>query len=161
MTTIHYSFPVVSTNGGENLIKSFRDHSKECLDRFERSLINFVDTYEAGNYINNAVCLLQEKLYEMYNSCCPIRKKNASRNRYIKMWIWDNHVKWIDSKYRLFRRYKSGLVSFEYYNRYKNIVTSMLREAKESYFKNKFNDTNSYTRKTWNLLNNLVSNGRS
>ena len=37
----------------------------------------------------------------------------------------------------------------------------MLREGKESYFKNKFNDANSDTRKTSNLLNDLVSNSHS
>ena len=42
----------------------------------------------------------------------------------------------------------------------KNIVTSMLREAKESYFKNKFNVAIIDTRNIWNLLNDLVSSGR-
>ena len=29
---IFIAFPVVSSNRGEYFIKSFRDHSKECLD---------------------------------------------------------------------------------------------------------------------------------
>ena len=37
----------------------------------------------------------------------------------------------------------------------------MLRKAKESYFKNKFDDAISDARKNWNLLNDFVSNGRS
>ena len=74
---VFIAFPAVSTNRGEYFIKSFRDHSKECLDRFERSLINFADTYVVGNDINNAVCLFQEKINEMYNPCCPIRKKEC------------------------------------------------------------------------------------
>ena len=62
------SIPVVSTNRGKYFINSFRDQSRKCLDQFERSLINFADTYEVGNDINNAVCLFHEKLYEMNNS---------------------------------------------------------------------------------------------
>ena len=50
---VFITFPVVSTIGGEYIIKSFRDHSKECLGSFERSLINFAGTYEVGNDINN------------------------------------------------------------------------------------------------------------
>ena len=37
----------------------------------------------------------------------------------------------------------------------------MLRKAKESYLKDKFNDAISDTKKTWSLLNDLLSNGRS
>ena len=158
---VFITFPVVSANKSEFYIKSFRDHSKKCLDLFERSLKSFAEAYEVGNDINNAVCLFQDKLFEMYDSCCPIRKKSISNNRYLKPWIRDNHVRCIDTKYRLFRSYKSGSVSFEYYNRYKNIVTTLLRRAKENYYKNKFNDAICNARKTWRLLNDLVSNGRS
>ena len=94
----------------------------------------------------------------MYNFCCAIRKKNASRNMYLKLWISNSHVKCIDTKYRLFRKYKDGLVSFEYYNRYKNIVTTLLRSAKENYFKDRFNDAIDNQRKTWRLLNDLLNN---
>ena len=50
--------------------------------------INLADSCEVGNNINNAVSLLQEKLYEMYYSCCPIQKKNVSRNRYFNRGLW-------------------------------------------------------------------------
>ena len=32
-----------------------RDYSKECLDRFQRSLSNYVDAFEEGNDISKAV----------------------------------------------------------------------------------------------------------
>ena len=79
---VFIAFQVVSTNRGEYFIKSFRYQSKECLDRFQGSRINFANTYEVRNDINNIVCLFQENLYEVYSSCCPIRKKKVSRNRY-------------------------------------------------------------------------------
>ena len=137
------------------LSKSFRDHGKICFDLFERSLINFAYAYEVGNDINSTVCSFHNKLYEMYDSCCPIRKKNVQRNRYIKKWINVNHVKCIDTKCRLFHRYKAGLVSIDLY---KNIVFSLLRKEKESFSTNTFDDAISDTRKTWNLLHDLVSN---
>ena len=83
-------------------------------------------------------------------------ENNVSRNRYLNPCIKDSYVEFIDTKYRQFRRCKSGLVLSEYYNRYKNIVSSMLRKSKECYFKNKFDDTISDSRKTWNLLKDLV-----
>ena len=52
-------------------------------------------------------------------------------------------------------------MSIEYYNAYQNIVNTMLRNAKESYFKHMLDDANDNTRKAWRLLNDLVNSGRS
>ena len=56
---------------------------------------------------------------------------------------------------------QSWVSLFEYYKRYKNIVTSMLRKAKENYFKGSLNDAIDNQRKIWRLLNDLVCYGRS
>ena len=60
----------------------------------------------------------------------------------LKQWIRDHYVKWINTKYRLFRRNKAVLASFENHIGYKNIVTTILRRAKENYFKYGFNKAN-------------------
>ena len=57
--------------------------------------------------------------------------------------------------------YKPGLVSFEYYNVYKNIISSILRRAKRNYCKYKFNSAIDNPRKTRRLLNDLINNSRS
>ena len=54
---IFIKFPVVYANIGEYFIKSFRDYYKEYLDRFEKFLSNYVDSFDVGNDINNAVYL--------------------------------------------------------------------------------------------------------
>ena len=54
---IFITFPVVSANRGEYFIKSFRDHSKECLDLFESSFSIYTGAFIVGNDINNAVYL--------------------------------------------------------------------------------------------------------
>ena len=53
------------------------------------------------------------------------------------------------------------MVSFENYNGYRTIVSTLLRRAKEIYFIDRFNDSIDYSRKTWRLLNDLVIKGRS
>ena len=45
------------------------------MDRSERSLSNYVSAFDVENDINNAVHAVLEKLYGMYSSCFPIRKK--------------------------------------------------------------------------------------
>ena len=95
----------------------------------------------------------------MYNSSYPIRKKNASKTKYLIPWIKYSHIKCMDTKYRLFRRYEGGLVSFGYCNRYKNIVTTLLRRAK-GHFEDRFNYSIDDPKKTCRLLNDLVNNGR-
>ena len=72
---LFFTFPAVSGNRGEYFIKSFRDHSKECLDRSEGFLSNYVNAFFVGNDIKTV--FLFKKTYDMYNSCCPICKKNV------------------------------------------------------------------------------------
>ena len=52
----------------------------------------------------------------------------------------------------------SKVLSFEYCNRYKNIVTTMLERAKQNYFTDRFNDAIANTRETWRLLTDLINN---
>ena len=63
---IFITLPVVSCNRGGYFVTFFRDHSKECLDRFERSLNNYAGASVVGNDINNAVYEIIEKLYHIY-----------------------------------------------------------------------------------------------
>ena len=77
--------------------------------------------------------------------------KESIKKQYFKLWIRDRLVKGID-KNIFSSQLQNKVASFEYYNRYKNIVTTMLRRAKENYFRDKFNDD---PRKIVRLLNNL------
>ena len=67
-------------------------------------------------------------------------EKNVTRSRYLSPWIRNSYAKCIDSKYRVFRKYNAGLVSFDYH-RYKNIVTTLLRRAKVNYIKEVYYDS--------------------
>ena len=130
---IFITFSVVSANTGEYFFTSFRNLSKECLDRFKRSFSNYFYPLDVWSDTNNTVHLFLEKNY-------PIRKKIVTRNMYLNPWIRDSHVKSIDTKYRLFRRYKEGIVLYDYYPMYTNVITTMLRRAKDNYYNDRFND---------------------
>ena len=82
----------------------------------------------------------------MYDSRYPILKMNISRNRYLKPKIEDSHVKSIDTK-------NIGCFAFQYYNRYKIIVATLLWRVKEYYFKDRFNDAGDF--------NDTINNSRS
>ena len=88
-------------------------------------------------------------------------KKECINKRYLKSWIVNSRVKCIDAKYRLFRRYWDLLLSFEYYNRCKNIDTTMLKWAKQKYFKDRFDDGMDNSRKSWRLFKDWVNECRS
>ena len=101
--TIFIKFPIVWFKVGEYFIRSFRINGNDFLDVFERCLSSYVDAFDVGNDINNDVYLLLEKFYDMY-SCFPIRLKNASIHRYLKSWISDSLVEYINQQYRIFPR---------------------------------------------------------
>jgi len=145
--------------------KIFRDHSQVCLLRLRDSLKNYCDNFILNE--NNDVCTEVENfvssLYEIYNSCCPIRSKCLSNKNRSKPWISSQLIDCINHKHFLFRQYKSGIVNFDVYNDYKNYVSTIVRNARAGYFHAKFSQCKNDGRTTWNTINNLIGGkgGRS
>ena len=56
---------------------------------------------------------------------------------------------------------KRGLMRREAFTRYRNFVTSKIREAKKSYYEHKFFEYKNDIKKTWDLINKIVKPGHS
>jgi len=166
--TDHYPvfavIPVQSERPG-SFVKYFRDHSFSSVDKLRDELYHFCNNFELSLFLNHtnievAVQNFIDKLYELYDRCCPIRSKRVSYGRFSKPWITDQHMASINRKHYLFRQYRRGIVTFEEYNTYKNQVTRMIRNAKSRYFVYKFESALGNARESWKLLKTLIGGGR-
>jgi len=140
--------------------KKFRDHSRDCLKRLKRE-VKVVFEYLGDlllTDVNSCVDIFEKCLYSLYDSCCPEREKIVSAKRLSKPWLNDELFLDINRKHSLFRDYKRGIVNYNDYNNFKNLVKRKLTRVKRSYFKEKFLSRDS--KAIWKNINSLTSRNR-
>ena len=147
--TDHYPiFTVVPINSIKKFIRvKFRDHSRQNIARFN---------LKVEHYINNHVQINQDvssntnnfcnSLFVIYSNCCPIKRKEISFAKLPKPWIIDVIMIYLNRKHELFRQYKTGNVTSDHYNSFKNNFTTAQRLANNSYFQRKFSEWSNNSR---------------
>jgi len=167
--TDHYPIFVIipiCTPSDRFFLKSFRDHSTASLERLRNEMYGLSSEFEnmlkAENCDINALTeLFCDRIYAIYDYCCPIRTKRISRNRYMKPWLSDALIGCVKRKHSLYMQYRRGIVDYNAYNTFKNHVTRILKLTKRRYFINKFSAEISNSRETWKIINSLVNKSRS
>jgi len=145
------------------VMKEFRDHSDQAVNRLRNEFQLYVNTYGINDVqdVDVAVYEFICKLYDIYNCCCPIRKKYLSYKRCNKPWITDELVECINHKHALFRQYKNGNINFDAYNLFKNHVTKLVRKSRIKYFHNKFLQCRQDARSTWRTIKSLTGRNKN
>ena len=142
--------------------KKFRDHSEvninKLLDEINNGILN---TNTDVNDINLETEFFSNKLYELYNKCCPIKEKNISFKRLQKPWITDELLDRINIKHFLFKQMKNNLIPFHVYNDYKNSFSNLLKQTKRNYYLQKFDQCSGDIKMTWKYLNMLIKAKKS
>jgi len=97
-------------------------------------------------------------LQEIYDECCQVRCKSilANSGNNSRKWITKDIKICIRRKHYLFRQYKCGSISLEYYNMYKNKLLSIIRKCKRKYYDVKFRELQNNISATWREINSLT-----
>lgn len=90
------------------------------------------------------------------NIYCPVVSKQVSYKDFSKPWIDGTLKADIKRRHNLLLFKRSGKISTEAFNRYRNYVTNKLKNAKINYFNYKFNCAVNDMRKTWSLINDII-----
>ena len=134
----------------------FRDHSSENLDNFVRRCgsieLNFV-----GADVNYNMSLLYSVVNKLYCECCPVKTKYLSSKRLSKPWLSKAILLSIKTKSKNYKLFKLGFVSELYYKRYRNLLTTVIRKEKQSYYFRAFSVCNNSVKNKWKLINKLLS----
>jgi len=142
-------------------VKKFRDHSSTSLKTLQEEMAVVSPLYvrriaEEDSDIDVLTESFLNDVFAVYDRCCPLRSKRVSYNRHMKPWITGELIACIRRKHALFREYKRRLVSFEYYNYFKNHVTNLIRQAKRRYFTTKFKSQLGNAAGTWKYINSFL-----
>ena len=94
---------------------------------------------------------------DIYCRCFPLKIKYVSYKRLQKPWITTAIVKSIKTKSRYFKLFKLGIISDAVNRDYKNRLRTVIRAPKLLYYKNAFINSGGDLKKTWSLINNILS----
>lgn len=137
----------------------FRCHNKNNLLNLESKLSEQLSSF--SDYDNLSIedrCNLFVNIFnDAYNSCCPIKTKYMSVKRINSPWLSVSLLRCISRKHWLYRQSLMDADYVDQYKRYRNVLTTTIRNAKKAYFDDKFNSCIRDSRKTWRAIGDILS----
>ena len=116
--------------------------------------------------VNDAYSVFYGIFREICDKHAPLRKNNSTSHSKCfpkNPWVTKAILKSIKKKYKLYKRYRSSNFDQKYereYKVYRNILTTVLKNAKRVYYSNMFNDNKQDSGKTWKIVNKLLNPGK-
>ena len=101
-----------------------------------------------------------ERIHKLYNECFPLQTKFISEKRLNSPWISQAVINSIRTKNNLYKDFKVGAVSENYYKHYRNTLNNTIKLTKKSYYHNIFCNFKNNTKQIWNIINQLTNNNR-
>ena len=139
--------------------KQFRMITTEGKQLFSDNLnsINWTNLFDTNN-VNTNFSLFLNKIQEIYNQSFPLKTKYISEKRVNNPWISQAVLNSIKFKNALYKDFKIGIISGNYYKTYRNILNKTIKNAKTQYYMNIFTNFKNNTRKIWITINQLGNN---
>ena len=156
---IYALVPNLMSRSSQHLRNSgIRVMSEQNLSKL-REKLRSTDWSSIYNQTNSDSCyeVFLDILVSNYNATIPLQK--PSRKNYKKTprqpWISQSLLKSINRKNKLFYKYRKvpNTSNKSRYTRYRNILTSVLRLAKENYYSMQFNRYKFDSKSTWKVIN--------
>ena len=116
--------------------KYFRDYSADSINNFIGKVEEWLQNSEVIVNQNLDACIdrFNDKLYEIFDSCCKIRCKQISNNRIYKPWINASIISLIRYKDTLYRLHKHGKIPHYILKNFKNNLGSITLVYKILFF---------------------------
>lgn len=137
----------------------YRVHNDEnkinFLHKLDQESFNFV--YDPNVDLDQKFLLFSNTLQVAYDSTHPLMKKKVSEKKINSPWLTDGLLKAIQTKHKLFKSLKSGLIPEATYKNFKNKLETTLKKAKKEYFLKQFNDHKSNIKKQWSIINQCMN----
>lgn len=156
--TDHYiTFICLTGKSSDNnlIVKKFRNCSATNVDVLRTELSVHLDQFHEYDSLDVDLRteIFNNIFKKTYDECCPVKTKHVSRSRLNKPWFNNELMAMCNRKHHLFRKYRSGEITFSAYNEFKNKFTSILKKSKFNYFRNKFRRCQNDIKSTWKNVN--------
>ena len=135
-----------------------RNLSRANIERFIDKVIStdFSLLYSL-NDCDEAFTYFYKKLWNVYNSECPIKNKKQKTNFLNQPWVTPRLRKCIRKKYKLYNMLKRGIITRNCFNKYKKMLNFVIDKIRSKFYNDKFNDISGDTKKTWSNINQLLN----
>ena len=149
--SIFIQLPIASQNNNKITV-TFRIHKQEYIDKFLQELSS--TNWQSGEIqcVNSMTSYFVTKLNDAYKRCFPLKTKQVGLKRLQKPWLTPAILKSIKTKSNYFKLYKLGLISKQVNNQYRNKLTTIIRQAKELYYRRAFENCRNDIKETWRLI---------
>jgi hypothetical protein len=151
--------PIV-TDSSDKIKITFRNHNSQNMDAFLHKLSTINWSSVLAGTIHEKLVIFDKILNETYCSTFPIQSKLISAKRLHKPWLTAGLLKSIKVKSYYFKLVKIGMIGESINKAYKNKLTSLIRIARNSYYKTSFENSRNNLKKTWNTIGNILGQGR-
>ena len=157
--TNHY--PILFNSNFINTLNTkkftFRDYSQQNTETF---LHNFPDLWRNNNLTitttANSFDSFSQWISNTTNTYFPVKTKHIGEKNKKNPWITDGLINCIKKRHKFYKEMKSGLISKEFYSRYRNFVSFAIKASKKRYYNNAFIAATKDVKGTWQLINNLL-----
>ena len=105
--------------------------------------------------VNVNTRLFIDTLDRIYCKSFPMKVRYVSNKRLNKPWLSDALLKSIRNKSLYYKLLKRNLISEAYYRRFRNALTSSIKQAKKTYHFDSFDRYKGDMKNTWKLLNDM------
>ena len=157
---LHIPFP----NGHKNVNHKHHIRSIKNLNKlnFKNQLINtnwneLIRDEDVHRDCENVIAHLNN----IFNVTCPIRIININDRRLENPWITSGIIKSSQTKNKLFKDYKLGVVSYQHYSKFRNLFNKVVQNSKKSHYMNIFSNFKNNTKKIWETINELQAKSKS
>ena len=126
---------------------------RKFLYALSQSNIQSILRYDSAQSAFTNFNLMFNELYEKH---FPIKTKILSKKDIEKPWINEVLVKQLKIKDRLGKLASRNRINANIFKKFRNIVTSNIRKAKQKYFEKEFINHSDDIKKTWSLINSAI-----
>lgn len=155
-----FDIPSVSHNNGSRSVNiTFRDVSTHNIEKLLLELKinfnNFCSDFASLN-VNDKCDLFVRLFYNIYDKACPIKNKQVTVGNYLRPWMTDQLLLAVKRKNILFRLSRRDADLINAYKTSRNHLGTLIKHAKTSYYRKKFDACSNSSRDTWKLINNII-----
>ena len=142
-----------------------RNYRKYNKDNFCENLLtaSWEPVYRCTN-VNDAYNIFMEVFVDICDRHAPVVDQSFLRRRNNKPWITKGIKKSIKTKHKLFGKVVKSdhnEIHVSKYKKYRNLLTTTLRNAKRSYYSEQFEVYSKDTKQTWKSINTLLKSGNN
>ena len=128
------------------------------INAFKSDLLDYRwESNIKGQDINEDFCTYIRDFLQLYNKHFPIKEYRIKEKHAIKPYITSAIKTSIKQRNRLQKLYAKWPLTYEKaFKRYRNMLTSVIRTAKENHYKSTLKENSSNAKGTWKIVNDLL-----